>query len=244
MSRNVTDRQIAELARAARVAGRNNPGLRRTAYLNPTQLRQASLPRLVTEIARAEHPGADPGWRDRRRGQLADELERREFPAAAGIVNESWGQARYAETQADIARDNADVARSPAEVAAADAAAARDDARIAQEQRRVETEEIGGPSPVGLGAGTVGVVGLALAADELTEQEADVAYQSGEVALIEQFSADGTDPTVVGEAMAPTEATDVAADVADSVAAAPAVSVATEPAVATVEQEVKTGPEL
>ena len=116
--------------------------------------------------------------------------------------------------------------------------------RDKQEQRRVETEETGGPSPVDLGAGAVGVVGLALAADELTEQEADVAYQSVEVALVEQFSADGTDPTVVGEAMAPTEATDVAVDVADSVAAAPAVSVAAEPAVATVEQEVKTGPEL
>lgn len=244
MSRTLSDARVRDMVTTARVAGHRYPGSRRTGYLEGAQLRQASLPRLVTEVARAEHPDATASWRDRRRSALADELDRREFPSAAGSARESWDSARYAETQADIARDNADLARARAEMARQDAEQSWDESR---RMDRTDTESSVGVSPV---AATAliggGIVGLALMSEamDVEQEQIDAEYLAGEDGLAQEWSTDMEDPTVGGESMVPTEATDLSVSVADSLAGAATLSPEAAGPAQTVEQEVELTPEL
>lgn len=224
MSRTMTDSQVNELVRVARAAGHTQPGLQRTAYLTPRQLREASLPRLVTEMARAEHPDTPQEWRQRRRNQLGAEFDRRDFPAAAEAARENWEQSRYEAERARIARADAEAER------------------VRAEQARAQAQQTGvGVDPLiaGMVTAGVGVVGLAAAAESLSPEQADAVYLSGEDELTEEWSRDMSDPTVGGETLAPSESGDLSVSVADSMATSPTIE--PEPAAPsqTVEQNVE-----
>ncbi|WP_448261548.1 hypothetical protein [Corynebacterium kalidii] len=204
----MSDAQVNELVRVARAAGHTQPGLQRTAYLSPRQLREASLPRLVTEMARAEHPDTTQEWRQRRRNQLGDEFDRREFPGAADAARENWEQSRYEAERARIARADAEAER------------------VRAEQARAQAQQTGvGVDPLiaGMVTAGVGVAGLAAAAESLSPEQADAMYLSGEDELTEQWAQDMSDPTVGGEVLAPSDSGDLSVSVADSMASSPTI---------------------
>ncbi|MGP5245423.1 hypothetical protein ACTXMA_14815, partial [Corynebacterium variabile] len=94
-----------------------------------------------------------------------------------------------------------------------------------------------------IGGGIVGLVLMSEAMD-VEQEEIDAEYLGGEEALAQQWSVDMEDPSVGGESMVPTEATDLSVAVADSLAGAATVSPEAAGPAQAVEQEVEVTPEL
>jgi hypothetical protein len=240
MSRQLNDAELRDLVRNARVAGSNNPGTRRTSYLDEIELRQAPLPRLVTEVSRAEHPDASDRWRDERRGMLANELDRRHFPETAGMARESWDDARYAQAQAEVSRERAEDASRRAEESRREAENSTQQARQDGPQQPATGAVAPAAATAMLGAG---VAGMAVASQEMEPEQADAQYLANEDALGEQWAGQMDDPSIGGEPGTATEATDLSVSVADSLSGSQAPAQSQEPAqTPTVDQEVQISP--
>ncbi|MGP9623550.1 hypothetical protein ACT3S7_11335 [Corynebacterium sp. AOP34-AQ2-28] len=112
---------------------------------------------------------------------------------------------------------------------------------------RTDTENSVGASPV---AATAlidgGIVGLALMSEamDVEQEQIDAEYLAGEDGLTQEWSTDMEDPSVGGESMVPTEATDLSVSVADSLAGAATLSPEAAGPAQTEEQEVELTPEL
>lgn len=128
---------------------------------------------------------------------------------------------------------------------------ARQDAEQARDQSRGvdrrDSENSVGVSPV---AATAliggGIVGLALMSEamDVEQEQIDAEYLAGEEGLTQEWSTDMEDPSVGGESMVPTEATDLSVSVADSLAGSATLSPEAAGPAQTVEQEVELTPEL
>lgn len=117
MDKQLRDQQLRRLTSAARVAGRSGNLTARTHYLDREELRRVPAARLVRESAWAEHPGASQDWRDRRRGDLADEFDRRGFTETSAQAREAWSETDFARAREAEAQEQARRAQREAEEA-------------------------------------------------------------------------------------------------------------------------------
>lgn len=181
---------IAMLARASRVAGRNGGMSTRTRYLTPAELRTVPASRLLRETAYAERPDASDDWRDQRRSVVADEYYRRGFHDAADTVRPRWEPHEY------------------------------DGSRVIEEQRRLDAERRQLESErsqthdreaetVAWAVGTLALAGTAAASLEGDQMMQQVAGQ-----LDHTWESDAADPAIGGNLDM-----GIGADLSDSLAA-------------------------